>query len=105
MSRYTQFTDKNGTKRYRKDGRLFSPKAIPANVLQVLDNNSEFDEEAIENQPSKECLFCGVYGKYPKLINGQTIALCEEHYYSENIGKIAQKLRENDNEEISTKDD
>lgn len=95
MSKYIKFTDKKDAVRYRKDGKLFSPKNIPVNILQVLENNAIFDEEAPEIiAQSRQCIFCGAYSKYSRLLDSQSIALCDEHYYSESLGKVAQKVRE-----------
>jgi hypothetical protein len=49
-------------------------------------------EELAKN--AKNCIFCKGFGRYQRLVHLQTVYLCEEHYQTMNIGKIAQRMRE-----------
>lgn len=51
-------------------------------------------EEVETVDPTKLCLFCGAFTNTKRFVNLQTIAVCEEHYYSTTIGQIAQKMKE-----------
>lgn len=74
--------------RYIKDGRLVAKKDIPEDELIKL--------EGLPESPTtdKNCLFCEVAATHARTVNLQMVALCERHYYSENIGSIAAKLKE-----------
>lgn len=93
MGLYKKYTGRNGT-RYMKNGRIISVRDIPPNIVQVLENNLIFDEDKPPTQRDHECIFCGQYAKYERSVNLQTVEICEEHYYSMNVGKIAEKIRE-----------
>ena len=60
------------------------------------------NQQIIPDKPvvdtSKSCIFCGQPAKYQRFVQLRTIPICEEHYYSETVGKIAEKLREKSNE-------
>ena len=81
-------------KRYMKDGRFIKASDVPEEELKRLELNIP---DTIEGD-NKKCIFCGMYSNLPRTVNGRTIYLCNEHFYSETIGKIAQKIRENDHE-------
>jgi hypothetical protein len=85
-----------GGKRYMKDARFISAKDIPPDELIKLNLDMENVGEPIE-PVSKECIFCGAFANRPRLYNQQAIPLCEAHYYSETMGKIAQRVRETAN--------
>jgi hypothetical protein len=55
--------------------------------------------------PGKQCIFCGQYAKYTRFINLQTIAICEEHYYSTTVGQTAQRIREKTNVTVQTNEE
>lgn len=79
---YRKLETKKGV-RWLKDGKLISVKNVPQEELDKCDK-AVFDE--------KHCLFCGVPAKLTRYLNMQTVVLCEQHYYSETLGKIAQEL-------------
>jgi hypothetical protein len=56
-------------------------------------------DEVVKVEPSfsKACIFCGEHSNLTRFVNLQRVALCETHYYSETIGKVAQKIREREN--------
>lgn len=64
-----------------KDNKFVGRDSIPPEELDKL------------GDPSKNCLFCGVLSKLPKLVDNHIVYLCTEHYYAKNTGQIAQKLR------------
>ena len=88
----------NGDKgtRYMKDGKFIAKDKVPEDVRIKLDRG-ELNVPVEEAPPvvrEKECIFCGAHTNLTRMVNLQTVALCEEHYYSETIGKVAQKLNE-----------
>ena len=74
--------------RYTKDNRLVKKADVPEEELRRLAPRPE------PVMPDKQCLFCGEFAKYPRVVNLRTIYLCDNHYYSETLGKIAQRIRE-----------
>lgn len=70
------------------DGELLIDRPAPAPVQQP-----EIPPAAL---PDKTCLFCDNYTNLTRYVNGQTVYICESHYYDTdiNIGKIAQRIRE-----------
>lgn len=82
-----------GGLRYFRDGKLVSKTTIPANVFAQLKPDEEFDDEGIVPEaPVKTCIFCDAPTKISRLVNLQTVYICEEHYYDKTIGQIAQHL-------------
>lgn len=83
--------------RYFKDKRFIKKTEIPA---EIDVDNMEIDKDypdTFERTKGgfKNCLFCGAENcKYTRLLNAQILYLCEEHYYSENMGKVAQQVRQ-----------
>lgn len=76
--------------------RFVALKNVPPAIMDKFDvGKNEIDDFGLDlNAPSKLCVFCGMASKYTKMINGQTIYLCDEHYYSKNLGQVAQRLKE-----------
>lgn len=94
MSEYTAIETRNGI-RYLKDKKLFAKGNIPANIFPLIKVGETVSDENVRLEaPLKECLFCGVPCKNVRLLNQQTVALCDEHYYSKTLGQVAQKVRE-----------
>lgn len=90
---YRAITGPRGT-RYLYKGKLIKTADVPADIMEQLKDHASA-EVATEPQP-KACIFCGAYGRFTRFVNLQTIYLCEEHYYSESIGKIVHKLKESE---------
>ena len=87
--------------------KLVSIKNIPEAVRIALEaGTAEVDENVLMNvqgeQPviDKSCLFCGVYSNWQRLVSGQLVYVCEQHYHEKTIGKVAQKLREREHARI-----
>ena len=99
MSIYKTINGPRNDVRFTKDGRLFSKKNIPANIYRQFEDkevgHEVNDEGVVLEAPVKECVFCGSESKLYKLINSQTIYLCDEDYYDKNTGQIVQQVREN----------
>lgn len=75
---------------------------VPADVLAELDAGKELAAASPSKttiQPEKVCTFCGVGSKLSRILDTQTIYLCDEHYYSKNLGQIAQHVREKEDAE------
>lgn len=75
---------------------FIAKKNIPANIFRELEAGKEaVDDEGMQLEGNvKECIFCGQVCKWSRIVNMQTIYLCEEHYYDKTIGQIAQRMRE-----------
>lgn len=88
-----------GIMRYRNKtiNKFVSKKDIPANVLKLLSTQDEVDDSGMQlERPNNECVFCGMATKLSRIVNQQTVAICEQHYHSESLGRIAQQVRINE---------
>lgn len=86
MTEYKVIEGKRGN-RYMRNNRFINRDKLLISVLERLKPG--------EPVRIKECLFCGGESKLERLVMGQSIVLCNEHYYHSNIGQIVQKLRSN----------
>lgn len=94
MSTYKLITSIKGD-RYLKDGKLVGKDKIPGFIHKRLVLNQEISDEKVPfTIPVKQCIFCDAYTKHCRVVNAQTIYVCEQHYYSESVGKTVQQLRE-----------
>lgn len=89
---YKKTETKNGI-RYRRGGLLFSVNNIPLDILEILQTQNEYDDTPIVGE-SRTCIFCGSETNWGRMVNNQYLYLCKDHYYSVNLGKLAQKQRE-----------
>ena len=88
--------------RFMKDGKFIAKDKVPQIIQDELkvgeilpDPVSEIVDVTIEREKeNRYCLFCHAYTTWKRVVNGQSIAICEAHYYDTNIGQIAQKVRE-----------
>ena len=84
---------------YRLNKRLVAARNVPLAITELLKIYDSVDEDNLPEEEKivkfKQCLFCEEHGNYHRMVNLQTVDLCRDHYYSENIGKIAQKLNGN----------
>lgn len=48
--------------------------------------------EAVDTD--KNCIFCGKFTTWHRFVNLQSVAVCDEHYYSKSTGETVEKLRE-----------
>lgn len=92
---YTLKISKKGRDMYYKDNKLCSKDSIPPVVLGNLQPGIPY-EYVIEGPKvnDKKCIFCGMHSNLTRMVNGEVVALCEEHFYSESLGRVAQKVRE-----------
>lgn len=88
MSEYKVFHTKTGP-RYMKDGKFVKVSDVPLAMMGQLATGAK----------TRSCLFCGEPGTKQRLVTGQSVDLCEQHYYATNIGRIVQQLREKNNGE------
>lgn len=87
---YKTINGKNGV-RYMKDNRFVKKADIPADVLIKLNVGMEVEDKPVEKEPLV-CIFCGMGTKITRFLNMQSIAICEEHYYSKNVGQTVQQF-------------
>lgn len=105
MGKYVKYKNKGGN-RYTYQTKFVKPSEVPEDIKSILDSRPG-RQEYIEVVPGtsvplykdlQKCLFCGEPCRFERRVNGQTVALCKKDYYDKNIGTIAQKIREaNDN--------
>lgn len=100
MSDYRKIKVRNGF-RYLYNNRLVKKESVPVSVLEQLETQDTVPEpvtetvtQEIQPEVDKSCIFCGQHSTSSRFINLQTIFICEEHYYTTNVGQIAQKMRE-----------
>lgn len=91
--KYSKQETKNGI-RYRKDGKLYSVNNIPLNILEILQTQPEYDGTPVPEKEVRTCIFCGTETTWSRMVNLESAYLCKDHYYSVNLGKLAQKQRE-----------
>ncbi len=85
---YTKFEIPVRGVRYRADGKLVSVRDVPVEELARLN-----EDVSVEREP-RSCLFCGGPARYQRLVELQTIDICDQHYYSETVGSIVHKMKE-----------
>lgn len=112
---------KDGTPIYFKNGKRVKKASVP--VDQLLQWSHEASAESIRDMgitvkdmdspqpmtvdeptpqsptikyeiPYRECIVCQAEGTRQRAYNSQVLYLCEDHYISTTLGKIAQLLRE-----------
>lgn len=94
MSIYKKIETKNGF-RYFKDKRFIKAEDIPAEIFSRLELNKDLpDVTETLNPNARMCIFCGMGSKIPRLIDGKTVYVCEQHYHEKNTGQLAQRIRE-----------
>lgn len=83
---------------YQKDGRTVKSDTVPPEVVAGLEHTNPLDDTNIPEAPipvvDKSCVFCGMGSRMTRLVNMQTVYICDQHYYDKTIGKIAERLRE-----------
>src|ERR1700761_3015213 len=76
--------------RYTRGNLLCKESSIPPVVLEKFDIN---DTITYDDKPSiRRCLFCDDYQSRQRMVNGETVELCEWHYQHMNLGKIAAQI-------------
>lgn len=92
---YTKKVSIKGRGMFYKENRLISIKDVPSVVLANMQAGVPY--EYIVEGPQvieKNCLFCGLYTNMSRLVDNKIVPICEEHYYSNSLGKVVQRLRE-----------
>lgn len=95
MSIYKALEGKNGNLRYWKDRRFIKKEDVPEEILEILTPGHDVDTEAGPVlAPKKQCIFCGEDTNWVRVLNGQTIYICETDYYDKTMGQIAQRVNQ-----------
>lgn len=102
MSSYKLIQGRNGI-RYMKDGKLVAKASLPPEIFTQLEVDKIVTDEELTPVVDKTCIFCGMGSHLYRLVHNQTVYICDVHYYSESIGKIAQRMREREEEKQSEK--
>lgn len=97
MTMYSKRAGIHGATIYTRNKRPMKTADVPANIMKILENQDSIDDENMQLEaPNRKCLFCGTWTKLSRIINGQTVYICEEHYYSKTTGQVAQQIRLNE---------
>lgn len=81
--------------RYTKDKKFIKQSDVPPEIMARMELGKDVPDAAESLNPAaRMCIFCGMGSKLPRLINGQTVYLCENHYHEKNMGQTAQRVRE-----------
>jgi len=89
MSNYKMINGPKGTVRYMLDGRMVKAVSVPEDIMARLHTTPT------EATSDRLCVFCGAPSKYSRLVNLQTVYICNEHYYDKTIGQVAEQIRKN----------
>lgn len=96
MSIYTFRIGIRDSKIYMRDNKMIKKTDVPKKIFEQLNSGAtEVDDSEVDTSTNvKLCVVCKSYGNLTRVVNLQTVALCEEHYYGMNIGQLAQFIRE-----------
>lgn len=96
MSEYKAELSGLGYTIYKQDHKMIKATKIPGNIFPLLKVGGPVisDEGMKLEAPLHPCVFCKEMTKTLRLINMQTIYLCNEHYYSKTTGQVIQQVRE-----------
>lgn len=93
--KYQRIPYKNGDTegfRYLKNNKLTKESRIPHDVM---DKFSFTDTVEFDFDPkARLCIFCDSPQTRQRVLNSETVELCEWHYHNTSLGKIAQQVRE-----------
>lgn len=93
MAIYTKQKGIKNSTAYKKDKRFVKTVDVPVEVVELLKTQDEVDDSMLNTSAKfRKCIFCGEHSKNERFINGRTVYLCDDDYYSKNIGQIAEKL-------------
>ncbi len=85
-------------KRYMHNGKLVKTSDVPEDIIEQLKDRATVEEE--HEKVNKSCIFCGMHGNFPRLVNNRTIYLCSQDYYDRTIGQCAQKLNQGEKQDV-----
>lgn len=101
MSIYKAYKGLQGSKIYRKDGRIQKSDTVPGNIVALLETQDEVDDTNLQHEaPLKKCIFCGMGTKMYRQANGQSLAVCENHYHNSTLGQLVQQARVNEEAKV-----
>ncbi len=87
----------NNSTRYTKNNKIIKTVDVPPGIIILLKKYNEVDDSEYTisqlDRIAKTCIVCDKPFKYERIVNNRSVALCDEHYYSISIGKVAQYLR------------
>lgn len=69
-----------------------SVKRVPPSVIRLLDETNAPSIDFDDKPEKKRCLFCEGPEAHKRSFQGEMVALCDDHYYTKNIGQIAAEL-------------
>lgn len=100
MAIYTKTKGLQGSTIYRRSedpeklGKPVKTTDVPSNVVDLLEHQDSIDDEDLKLEaPYRRCVFDGEYTKMSRMVNGQTIYICEKDFYAKTIGELAQQAR------------
>lgn len=103
MAIYTKTKGLQGSTIYRrsedpkKAGKLVKTTDVPSNIVDLLEHQDSIDDANLKLQsPYRKCIFDGEYTKLYRMVNQQTLYVCEEHYQTMTIGQLAQQAKLNE---------
>lgn len=76
--------------RFTKGNMLTKGSRIPPEVMEKFEINSTIEYD--DKPELRRCIFCDGYQTRQKMLNLQTVELCEWHYQHMNLGKIAAQV-------------
>lgn len=95
MSIYKAYKGLQGSKIYRKDGRIQKNDTVPGNIVALLETQDEVDDTNLQHEaPLKKCVFCSMGTKMYRQANGDSIPVCEHHYQEKTLGQLVKQLAE-----------
>jgi hypothetical protein len=92
----------NGMSNFFKDGERVKGKTLPEGLreklIETVDQSQIVSDDKEKNiTTNKTCVFCQEYADSGKVLNAKVVPLCQEHYQTKTLGKIAQRVRELNN--------
>lgn len=96
MAIYSTQEGVRGSIIYKRDKRPVKTTDVPANIVDLLEHQPEVDDTNLKlESPYRKCIFDGEFTKLSRVVNQQTIYICEKDFYAKTIGEIAQQVRVN----------
>lgn len=90
MNTYMMKHSRDGRNMYYRNGRLTRPDKISDDIRNQIEKG--------DTVTANVCIFCPEATKLTRILNSQTVYLCNEHFYSKSIGQVAQQIRELDHD-------
>lgn len=77
--------------RYLKDAKLTKESRIPHDVMDKFSFTDSVEYELDPN--ARICLFCDAPQTKQRVLNSETVELCDWHYHNKTLGAIAAQVR------------